>query len=120
MHSPSGGVGAAAPPASVSQANQSVWPPPPGAPDPATVTATVSSSGTVNGGTVSFFDNGVLKTCVSGNQTVASGTATCGMTFTQEGTHPITPTYNGTSGFPPPTTPNNPPPHPPPTTPPST
>jgi large repetitive protein len=66
-----------------------------------TLTATVSSSSPVNGGTVTFHDNttGSDVTCVSGAQTVSSGIATCGFASTVEETHSIVATYNGTSGF---------------------
>ena len=85
---------------SVSPANTSVLRTPPGPSDPATVTASVSSSSTVNGGTVTFLDNGNPVACGTGsNTTVTNGTATCVVTFTQEGTHPITANYAGTPTF---------------------
>ncbi len=108
VHVTTSGVAAAGTTTSVSPANQSVLRTTPGASDPATVTAMVTSGSTVSGGTVSFFDNGNPVTCSNvGGQTVASGVATCTMTFTQEGVHPITASYNGTSGFAPSNSPAN-------------
>src|SRR5258706_4746339 len=86
----------------VSPANQSVTRTPPSASNPATIIATVDTSphSTINAGTVSFFDNGNAVSCNAGsNTTVTNNLATCILTFTQEGIHPITASYGGASGF---------------------
>jgi hypothetical protein len=93
------GAAAAATTTAVSPANTPVTRTPPNPSSPATITATVSSTSTVNGGTVSFFDNGSpVASCGAGNTTVVNGTATCIVTFSQEGIHPITASYSGNPG----------------------
>ncbi|MGA8529011.1 MAG: Ig-like domain repeat protein [Acidobacteriaceae bacterium] len=65
-----------------------------------TLTATVTSSGTVNAGTVTFTDNGNNITCSGGNPVaISNGQGTCTATFTTEGSHPIVATYSGATGF---------------------
>ena len=64
-----------------------------------TFTATVTSTSTVNGGTVTFTDGVTALTCSSGSQTVASGTATCGLSTLSEGAHSITASYGGGGSF---------------------
>jgi uncharacterized repeat protein (TIGR01451 family) len=101
------GVSAAGTTTAVSPANTTVTRTPPAASNPATITATVSSSSTVTGGTVSFFDGGNAVTCSGGNQTVTSGSATCILAFVQEGVHHITASYSGATGFAPSSSPAN-------------
>jgi uncharacterized repeat protein (TIGR01451 family) len=64
-----------------------------------TLTATVTSSSTVNAGTVSFLDGVNTIACSGGNQTVVSGSATCQFTFPTEGAHVITADYLGGGSF---------------------
>jgi subtilisin-like proprotein convertase family protein len=63
-----------------------------------TLTANVTSTSTVNEGTVSFTDNAVA---ISGCTAVAvvSGSAQCNTSFSTEGNHPIVASYNGTANF---------------------
>ena len=69
-----------------------------GADSAVTLTATVTSTGTVSGGTVSFFDGGNAITCSGGTQVVSNGSATCVKTFTTQGPHNITASYGGNGG----------------------
>ena len=64
-----------------------------------TLTATVTSSGTVSGGTVSFFDGGSAISCSGGNQIVSNGSATCITTFSTQGVHSLTASYGGSGSF---------------------
>jgi len=65
-----------------------------------TFTAAVSSTSTVNEGTVTFTDSLNILTCSGGNTVaVSGGQAQCVTSFTTEGTDVITGTYNGTSNF---------------------
>ncbi|HEX3425536.1 MAG TPA: Ig-like domain repeat protein, partial [Acidimicrobiales bacterium] len=62
------------------------------------LTATVTSTSSVNEGTVNFTDGGAtISGC--GAQPVSSGTATCTTTFTAEGNHSVEALYGGTSNF---------------------
>ena len=62
-----------------------------------TFTATVTpTSGTVSGGTVSFFDNGVL---IGSPVALTSQQAAIQISTLTAGTHSITATYSGTTGF---------------------
>jgi hypothetical protein len=71
------------------------------APDNAvTFAATVSSTGTVNEGTITFTDSLNILTCSGGNTVaVSSGQAQCVTSFSTEGTDVITGAYNGTVNF---------------------
>ena len=65
-----------------------------------TFTATVSSTSTVNEGTVTFTDSLSILTCSGGNTVaVSGGQAQCVTSFSTEGTDVITATYNGTVNF---------------------
>ncbi|HEY6391652.1 MAG TPA: Ig-like domain-containing protein, partial [Bryobacteraceae bacterium] len=64
-----------------------------------TLTATVTSGSTVNGGTVTFKDGTNAIACSGGNQTVSGGSATCQFTFPTEGAHVITAAYGGSGSF---------------------
>ncbi len=65
-----------------------------------TFTATVTSTSTVNEGTVTFTDGINNLTCSGGNPAaVSNGQAQCTTLFTVEGAHAITATYNGTVNF---------------------
>lgn len=65
-----------------------------------TFTATVTSTSTVNGGTVTFTDNGSAIACQSGsNTTVSNGIATCIASFSAEGDHSVQATYGGNGSF---------------------
>lgn len=63
-----------------------------------TLTATVSSTSTVNEGTVDFTDGGSAISGCTG-VAVSSGTATCMTTFSTEGEHPINAAYSGAITF---------------------
>jgi len=83
---------------SVSSNNNPSFTAPPG--NSVTFTATVSSTSTVNEGTVTFTDGNNNLTCSGGNPVaVSNGTAQCTTSFTTEGTHVITGAYNGTVNF---------------------
>ena len=79
----------------------------PGASDSTAITVAVTSASAVNGGTVSFTDNGSALPCAGGNPTVSAGAATCNATFASEGVHNIQATYSGTAGFAPSSTTGN-------------
>ena len=65
-----------------------------------TFTATVSSTSTVNEGTVTFSDTANDFTCSGGNTVpVSNGTATCTTSFSTEGSRNVTATYSGTVNF---------------------
>ena len=65
-----------------------------------TFTATVSSTSTVNEGTVTYSDGVTYLVCSGGNPVaVSSGQAQCTTSFTTEGTHVITAAYSGTVSF---------------------
>ena len=65
-----------------------------------TFTAAVSSTSSVNEGTVTFSDSLNSLTCSGGNTVaVSGGQAQCATSFTTEGTDVITGTYNGTVNF---------------------
>jgi hypothetical protein len=54
----------------------------------------------VNQGTVTFTDKGNNLSCTGGNPaTVSNGSATCITSFSTEGNHPLTATYNGGASF---------------------
>jgi hypothetical protein len=62
------------------------------------LTADVTSTSTVNDGTVDFTDGGVtISGC--GAEPVTSGQATCTTTFTTEGNHALEALYSGTTNF---------------------
>jgi hypothetical protein len=89
---------AAATTTSVSSNNNPSFTAPPN--NAVTFTATVSSTGTVNEGTVTFTDSLNILTCSGGNTVaVSGGQAQCVTSFTTEGTDVITGTYNGTVNF---------------------
>jgi hypothetical protein len=71
--------------------------------DSTTLTATVTSTGgTVNTGTVTFYDGANTASCSGANPAaVSGGTATCNASFSgaAEGTHQLTADYNGGTGF---------------------
>src|SRR4029077_2330908 len=62
-----------------------------------TLTATVTSSSTVNSGTVTFLDG--ATTIASGVAVNGSGVATTTTTFATEGSHSITANYSGNATF---------------------
>lgn len=65
-----------------------------------TFTAAVTSTSIVNEGTVTFTDGVNNLTCSGGNPVaVSSGQAQCTTSFTAEGAHAITASYNGTVDF---------------------
>ena len=64
-----------------------------------TFTADVTSTSTVDSGTVTFKDNGVALTGGAAVPVSASGVATFTTSFTTEGDHNITAVYNGTASF---------------------
>jgi hypothetical protein len=65
-----------------------------------TLTATVSAQSTVNGGTVTFQDNGNTIACQQGSAVpVLNGSAACTTSFTVAGVHPLTAAYNGDSTY---------------------
>lgn len=65
-----------------------------------TAQVTVQSPGTGDPtGSVTFSDNGSPITCASGNQTLSSGTATCGYAFSSAGAHSVTASYGGDANF---------------------
>ena len=68
--------------------------------DSVTLTATVSSTSTVNEGTVTFTDGINNLTCSGGNPVaVSNGVAQCTTSFTVEGAHAISASYSGTVNF---------------------
>jgi len=65
-----------------------------------TFTATVTSTSTVNEGTVTFSDAANDFTCSGGNTVpVSNGQAACTTSFTTEGSRNVTGAYNGTVNF---------------------
>ena len=101
------GVASAATSTAISSAPTPVLRTTPGASDTTTITASVTSASAVNGGTVSFTDNGSALACVGGNPTVSAGAATCNATFASEGVHNIQASYTGTAGLAPSNTTGN-------------
>ena len=86
----------AAPSTTNTTAASSVNPSPTGA--PVTYTATVNPA--PDGGTLAFADNGVtISGCGTVGVDTSSGTATCHVTYTAAGSHPITAGYSGDSNY---------------------
>jgi len=62
------------------------------------LTATVTSTGTVNEGTVTFTDGGAnINGCSA--LAVSAGQATCTTTFSSQGTHPVQAQYSGDANY---------------------
>ncbi len=93
------GVASAATTTAISNAPTPILRTTPGASDVTALTVAVTSTSAVNGGTVSFTDNGSALACAGGNPTVSANAALCNATFAAEGVHNIQATYSGTAGF---------------------
>jgi len=64
------------------------------------VTYTATVSPTPDGGTVAFSDNGTaISTCQTQAVNVTTGQATCAVTYSSAGSHPITAVYGGDTNF---------------------
>jgi hypothetical protein len=64
------------------------------------VTYTATVSPTPDGGTVAFSDNGIaISTCQTQAVNVTTGHATCAVTYSSAGSHPITAVYGGDTNF---------------------